>query len=96
MGLKAWLVKKEIGRVLAPYDTKEEMDKIMEEQVQKGIPPWLANIGAVVLSAVVITLQTSDINLAMTDPKTYLKWLVVAVITRLLAQMQPPGTVVKK
>lgn len=93
--VKTKFLKDARDKILAPIDTKEERDKMVAEVVtKKGLPEWAASGLSLVLAVLLEAMQSVDVSLILTDPKTFGKVLLSAVAARLLMQLQKPGTVV--
>lgn len=94
MGVRSWYIRRKFNKAIEPYDTERERNEIMETQIKRGMPEWMASGLSVLLGVIISALQTTDVSLLFTDPKAFGKMLLIAIVSRLLMQLQKPGTIV--
>src|SRR6187549_3177992 len=85
------LIRIGINTMAAEIDTPEEQQKIVTGIVRKGIPPFIAWALSLLIGVIAETLQTADISLLFTEPKTFGKIFLWMVLSKLLMKMPQPG-----
>lgn len=97
---KAALLRRDINRAIAPIDTVEERTQMADEQIKKGVPPWLATVGASVVGLLVVAIQdvVNGGNFAdlVANPKKLVTALIAALLIRVAHGLTPPAPEEKK
>lgn len=88
------IMKIGINNMAEKLDTPEEQTQLVTGTIKKGIPPSIAWAFAIFLGVVLEALQTADLSLLFSDPKSLGKMLAIAVLSKLLMRMQQPGSTV--
>lgn len=88
------VIKIGINTMAEKLDTPLEQGQLVTGVVKRGIPPYLAWAFATLLGVVFEALQTADISLLFSDPKSLLKMIAIAALSKLLMRMQKPGSTV--
>jgi len=94
--LKAKLLMSWFKKATKDVDTKEEREIMTDVVIKKGMPEWLASSLALLLGIVLEVMHTLDVSVLFSDPVSFGKVLLSAVVARLLMQLQKPGSVEKK
>lgn len=93
--IKAAFIRRDINRALEPIDTEEERNQMADEQVKKGVPPWLATVGAAAVGFLVAAVQdvANGGNFAdlVANPKKLVTALVAAILIRVAHGLTPPA-----
>ena len=71
-----------------------------DEQIKKGVPPWLATVGASVVGLLVVAIQdvVNGGNFAdlVANPKKLVTALIAALLIRVAHGLTPPAPEEKK
>lgn len=90
--IKAKLFKRWFSKATEKIDTIEERKVMTDEVVKKGMPEWAASGLALLIGIILESMHTLDITVLFSDPVSFGKMLLSAVLARVLLQLQTPNT----
>lgn len=95
MGLIEKVEERIIRKKIKELPTQQEINKMADEQVKKGVPPWLATVlalaGGAAVGAVQAVFATGNFFDLVKDPKALAGALFSAFLIRIAHSATPPS-----